>query len=130
MTDVSVVLRHLARLGGAAPDLEQIGVATALNTAAVRDFVTVGCALVAADVQEHLLIEAAQVLWNVYDGADGPDLVTAGERVRAVGLALTQIREERERALARFREACCLLRHDGALTDADPRRPTPQGGVH
>ncbi|BCL14676.1 hypothetical protein [Micromonospora sagamiensis] len=129
MKDVVVVLRHLARLDGAAPDMEQICVTTALNTAAVRDFITAGCALVAANVQERLLVEATQVLWNVYDGASGPELVTAGERVRAVGLALTQAQEERERALVRFREACSLLRHDGALFDAVSKPVAPPGGV-
>ncbi|SCL20443.1 hypothetical protein GA0074692_0868 [Micromonospora pallida] len=128
--DVVVVLQHLARLDGATPDMEQICVTTALNTATVRDFITAGCALVAANVQERLLVEATQVLWNVYDGANGPELVTAGERVRAVGLALIQVQEERERALVRFREACSSLRHDGAIFEAVPKLATPPDEVH
>ncbi|MFV2019413.1 hypothetical protein EDC02_7788 [Micromonospora sp. Llam0] len=129
MTDIIVVLRHLARLDSAALDMEQIGVTTAQNTTDVCDFVTAGCALVAANVQEELLVEAAQVLWNVYDGANGPELVTAGERVRAVGLALTRVREEREKALVRFHEACAVLRHNGALIEPVSKPATPQGGL-
>ncbi|MDG4834158.1 hypothetical protein O7627_33375 [Solwaraspora sp. WMMD1047] len=128
MTDVNVVLRHLARLDGAAPDMEHIGVTTAQHPTEVCDFITAGCALVAANVQQELLGEAAQVLWNVYDQAGGPELVTAGERVRAVGLALTRATQEREKALLRFHEACAVLRHDGALFDAVPTPANP-GGV-
>ncbi|MEV5691982.1 hypothetical protein [Micromonospora globbae] len=116
MKDVIVVLRHLARLDGAELDAEQIGVTAAQHTAEVCDFITAGCALVAANVQEALLVEAAQVLWNVYHGATGhAELTTAAERLRAVGLALTRVGEERERAHARFREASDVLQHDGAL---------------
>lgn len=84
---------------------------------------------VAANVQEELLVEAAQVLWNVYDGANGPELVTAGERVRAVGLALTRVRGEREKALVRFHEACAVLRHNGTLIEPVSKPATPQGGL-
>ncbi|MFY1673965.1 hypothetical protein ACN27G_29100 [Plantactinospora sp. WMMB334] len=129
MKDINAILQHLAGLDGAAPDMDQIGGTAARNTAAVCDFVTAGCAFVAANVQEELLVEAAQVLWNVYDGADGPALVTAGERVRAVGLALVQAQVERAEALVRFRKACAVLRHDGALFDAVPEPATPLGGV-
>ncbi|MFI7493071.1 hypothetical protein ACIBXA_32335 [Micromonospora echinaurantiaca] len=125
MKDVIVALRHLARLDGAELDTEQIGVTTAQQTAAVCDFITAGCALVAADAQEALLVEAAQVLWTVYGGATGrDDIVTAAERLRAVGVALDRVGEERETARVRFRTACAVLRHDGALVEP-ARKPAP-----
>ncbi|WP_406106305.1 hypothetical protein [Micromonospora globbae] len=131
MKDLTVVLRHLARLDNAELDTEQIGVTTAQHTAVVCDFITAGCALVAANVQEELLVEAAQVLWNVYDGTtDHAELITAAERLRAVGLALTGVREERERTRARFREACDLLWGDGALVEAVSKPAPPPGGAH
>ncbi|MGC4808747.1 hypothetical protein [Micromonospora sp. DT233] len=125
MTDVTVVLRHLARLGGAALDAEQIAVTAAQNTAALSEFVTAGCALAAANVQEALLIDAAEVLLSVYDGTTSHDLVTAAQRLQVVSLTLAHVREHREATRVRFHEACKALRHDGALISGSLEAGTP-----
>ncbi|MFI7650305.1 hypothetical protein ACIBTZ_30120 [Micromonospora sp. NPDC049460] len=56
-----------------------------------------------------LLTEAARTLFTVHDGhANLATLVTAGQRMRAIETALTEIREERDTTHSRFQEACAV----------------------
>ncbi|GGL93019.1 hypothetical protein [Micromonospora yangpuensis] len=118
MTFDQVVVRTLARLDDAEPDPDEFPIAVARDTADIVDFVTAGCALIAANLQESLLTDAAHLLRQLQGGEPNhQETDTVGERLRAVRAALAGTRAERDRTRARFRQACAALRRTGALVD-------------
>ncbi|MEU2610682.1 hypothetical protein ABZ570_03715 [Micromonospora sp. NPDC007271] len=127
MNDFIDVLRHLAHRDDADIDPGQIGVTAAPHPDAVCAFIEASCALVAADAQEALL---ARTLFTVHDStADLDNLVTAGQRMRAIEDALTRAYAQRDTARSRYREACVVLRHDGALVDTTSQAEPPHGAA-
>ncbi|MFG2058574.1 hypothetical protein ACGFI9_31570 [Micromonospora sp. NPDC048930] len=130
MNDFIDVLRHLAHRDGADIDPGQIGVTAAQHPDAVCAFIEAGCALVAADAQEALLAEAARTLFTVHDStADLDNLVTAGQRMRAIEDALTRAHAQRDTARSRYREAYAVLQHDGALVETTSQPEPPHGAA-